>query len=35
VIAQAYALKYQKNLSPLIVANSFDSTSELNQVWLA
>jgi proline iminopeptidase len=33
VIAQAYALKYQKNLSHLIVANSFDSASELNQVW--
>jgi proline iminopeptidase len=33
VIAQAYALKYQKNLSHLIVANTFDSTKELNQVW--
>jgi proline iminopeptidase len=33
VIAQAYALKYQKNLSHLILANTFDSTHELNQVW--
>lgn len=33
VIAQAYALKYQQNLSHLILANTFDSTNELNQVW--
>lgn len=33
VVAQAYALKYQKNLSHLILANTFDSTRELNQVW--
>jgi proline iminopeptidase len=33
VIAQAYALKYQKYLSHLILANTFDSTNELNQVW--
>jgi proline iminopeptidase len=33
VVAQAYALKYQKNLSRLILANTFDSTRELNQVW--
>jgi proline iminopeptidase len=33
VVAQAYALRYQKNLSHLILANTFDSTRELNQVW--
>ena len=33
VVAQAYALKYQKNLSHLILANTFDSTKGLNQVW--
>jgi len=33
VIAQAYALKYQNNLSHLILANTFDSTRELNEVW--
>jgi proline iminopeptidase len=33
VVAQAYALKYQKNLSHLILANTFDSTNELNEVW--
>jgi proline iminopeptidase len=33
VIAQAYALKYQSNLSHLILANTFDSTKELNEVW--
>jgi proline iminopeptidase len=33
VVAQAYAFMYQENLSHLIVANSFDSTNELNQVW--
>jgi proline iminopeptidase len=33
VVAQAYALKYQKNLSHLILADTFDSTNEFNQVW--
>jgi proline iminopeptidase len=33
VIAQAYALKYQNNLSHLILANTFDSTKELNEIW--
>jgi proline iminopeptidase len=33
VIAQAYALKYQNNLSHLILANTFDSTRELNAAW--
>jgi proline iminopeptidase len=33
VVAQAYALKYEKNLSHLILANTFDSTRGLNQVW--
>ena len=32
VVAQAYALKYPKNLSHLIIASAFDSTRELNQV---
>ena len=31
VLAQAYALKYQKNLSHLILASTFASTKELNQ----
>ena len=31
VLAQAYALKYQKNLSHLILAGTFPSTRELNQ----
>jgi proline iminopeptidase len=34
VVAQAYALKYQNKLSHLILANTFDSTRELNQVWV-
>ena len=33
VVAQAYALRYQKNLSHLILADTFDSTRELNKVW--
>lgn len=33
VIAQAYGFKYQRNLSHLILANTFDSTQELNEVW--
>jgi proline iminopeptidase len=33
VVAQNYALRYQHNLSHLILANTFDSTRELNQVW--
>lgn len=32
VVAQAYALKYSKNLSHLIVSSTFDSTRELNRV---
>jgi proline iminopeptidase len=32
VLAQAYALKYQKNLSHLILASTFPSTREMNQV---
>ena len=32
VVAQAYALKYPKNLSHLIVGSAFDSTRELNRV---
>lgn len=31
VLAQAYALKYQKNLSHLILAGTFASTKEINQ----
>src|SRR5438270_7119599 len=31
VLAQAYALKYQKNLSHLILGSTFASTRELNQ----
>jgi proline-specific peptidase len=33
VVAQAYALKYPNNLSHFILANTFDSTRELNQIW--
>ena len=33
VVAQNYALRYQQHLSHLILANTFDSTQELNQVW--
>jgi len=32
VLAQAYALKYQKNLSHLILASTFSSTREMNEV---
>jgi proline iminopeptidase len=32
VLAQAYALKYQRNLSHLILASTFPSTREMNQV---
>jgi proline iminopeptidase len=32
VLAQAYALKYPKNLSHLILASTFDSTPELNRI---
>ena len=31
VLAEAYALKYQKNLSHLVLASTFASTTELNQ----
>jgi pimeloyl-ACP methyl ester carboxylesterase len=30
VVAQAYALKYPKNVSHIILASTFDSTKELN-----
>ncbi len=33
VLAQAYALKYQKNLSHLILCSTFYSTKEMNQVF--
>ncbi|MBV9608229.1 MAG: alpha/beta fold hydrolase, partial [Acidobacteria bacterium] len=32
VLAQAYALKYQRNLSHLILASTFASTSHINEV---
>lgn len=35
VLAQAYALKYQKNLSHLILASTFASTKELNECLAA
>lgn len=34
VLAQAYALKYQKNLTHLILASTFSSTVELNKVFV-
>lgn len=34
VVAQAYALKYQKNLSHLILASTFSSTKAINQVFV-
>jgi len=34
VLAQAYALKYQQNLSHLILASTFASTSAMNQVFV-
>jgi proline iminopeptidase len=33
VLAQAYALKYQQNLSDLILCSTFDSTSKMNEVF--
>ncbi len=33
VLAQAYALKYQENLSHLILCSTFPSTSEMNKVF--
>lgn len=33
VLAQAYALKYQENLSHLILCSTFHSTSKMNQVF--
>lgn len=34
VLAQAYALKYQENLSHLVLCSTFASTSEMNQVFV-
>ena len=34
VVAQAYALKYQKNLSHLILASTFSSTKAINEVFV-
>ncbi len=34
VLAQAYALKYQKNLSHLILASTFASTKKMNEVFV-
>ena len=34
VVAQAYALKYQKNLSALILASTFSSTKAINEVFV-
>jgi proline iminopeptidase len=34
VLAQAYALKYQQNLSHLILASTFPSTSQMNEVFV-
>lgn len=34
VLAQAYALKYQQNLTHLILASTFPSTSQMNQVFV-
>ena len=33
VLAQAYALKYQKNLSHLVLCSTFHSTKQLNEVF--
>ncbi len=33
VLAQAYALKYQKNLSHLVLASTFHSTAKMNEVF--
>jgi proline iminopeptidase len=35
VLAQAYALKYQKNLSHLVLCSTFHSTRQLNEVFTA
>lgn len=34
VLAQAYALKYQQNLTHLVLASTFASTTEMNQVFV-
>src|SRR5271166_1498846 len=34
VLAQAYALKYQKNMTHLILASTFSSTVELNKIFV-
>ena len=34
VLAEAYALKYQKNLSHLILASTFSSTKAINEVFV-
>jgi len=34
VLAQAYALKYQSNLTHLILASTFPSTSQMNEVFV-
>jgi len=34
VLAQAYALKYQRNLSHLILCSTFSSTQEMNEVFV-
>src|SRR5580700_6585938 len=34
VLAQAYALKYQNNLTHLILCSTFPSTSQMNQVFV-
>jgi proline iminopeptidase len=34
VLAQAYALKYQQNLTHLILASTFPSTSQMNEVFV-
>src|SRR3984957_12120686 len=34
VLAQAYALKYQNNLTHLILCSTFPSTTEMNQVFV-
>jgi proline-specific peptidase len=34
VLAQAYALKYQKNLSHLVLASTFSSTKAMNEVFV-
>ena len=33
VLAQAYALKYQSNLSHLVLCSTFSSTKAMNQVF--